>query len=1032
MVPAGEMPESFSPLRRITADWSWFFRPQYAPLAPAEPLSASPLRRAQAEELSYVLAASTLGLGALVIFAIHIRRYLVKRRQRQASSRATEEPEETNTSPPLDLTRPSVLSYLLETAAISPDRIALVGWVSEHRVELSYGTLATRITTVAYQLTTLETSSGAVVAVLLDRGIPQVVALLAALAADCIALPLDIMAPSDRLCHILGRTGPRTVIVDRDPGNLVAGASANFVKIKQDGSSLDIVAATTSGGDADRSLPQSLPTLVASHPAWLYFTSGSTGQPKGVVYSNSHLIHCGAAVLEGTAMTSETKMLQQSGCYWGASAYELFPTFMARGCLVVAPPNLQKDPRKLADLLVAEEVTAMCLLPKLLVLVLDAMDGQMQKAKHLRHVICTGEGLATRICERFLQSPAVSQARLHNSYGATESGTLWYTLPSTGLDTGDYPTFCPVGVPLAGAHVWIMDGNCETVQTGQVGEIFFGGQLSEGYWKDDVQTAANFRITPGFGRSYRTGDLGQWINGVVTVVGRADRQVKIRGVRVELEEVEVVACKCWDRIRAGGPKVKAACVTTLSDSPQLVLVVAPRVSSSELKALEEGCRTLLPKAYVPSHFLSLEELPTLANEKTDLRKLQDWVCTQLSSSVVVLDSLGLMRLMVREAVIENEVLQRCYVVWMMSDTLYHWIGTLPAAMPTWIVVTISAMAGPPVDVGFMWSLAFQDSRLEKGQTKPTLVWSLRDVAALLIYWLIGTLGFLRPASNGWPGMLACYRWFLRAYLQGRFVVWLFQRLEFRRWRIPAPIQVAFAVGLTLLMGQTTFDLSSLPDRAAKTLGVLFAVSCEQGACPVFAHPAQMFSVFYMLGYFYSQPVVKFLRSCCRDRFNGICSCFAAGMLYIAISFLISMWQPGMEDFTWATQGIRSFKYALVVLRDCAVSFALSLLLPFALSALPFSLRWWGRGILGTYVLQIFAVQEELASRMMEYPVLSQCPPLLFLALLVPTFVQMTFAGPFLFYLMATLTNMVQRLFEKIQSKGGARTSFNASTTESEV
>lgn len=960
-----------------------------------------PWTYAEERTIAYLMSGATLLLGASIIGLIHYYRYKVEQKALAAAELSSGKGHgEVNSSPPLDLSKPSVISYIQEHALAAPERTAMVGFQGSERVEVSYRELELRVRTVAQQLESLGNAPGAVIAVMLNRGIHQVVTSLAIVAAECTVLPIDLAAPPDRIRYLLQHSGARTAVVEgggSPPPGL--GTEVAFITVKDDGSSLEDVP----GSSSEQAAPQAKKELKGSKPAWLFFTSGSTGQPKGVVYTNAHLLHCGQSMVDGAGMTAESAVLYQTANYWAVASCEMVSPFIGGGRLIISPPETQKSPAGLVEILTNEKVTTACLTPKVLELVLDVLNSRKEVLPTLLDIVGMGDALPRSTCERFQQCGYIPNAKLHNLYGATESGTLWFTVPKDGLNPVLFPSFCPAGAPVAGSQVWIMNKERIPVKTGEVGEICFGGQLSDGYWRDPDLTRARFPTVPKYGRLYCSGDLGKWHHGVLTVAGRMDRQMKIRGIRVEPEEVEVLARKCWQELCGARYGANVACVATTGESPQLVLVLSPKATSEELKAVEDACKAGLPPGYVPSAFLSLERLPLLSNQKVDLAAVQTYATTEMAAGVPVLDSLGRMRVLVRGEVYENEIIQRCYIIWMMADVTFHWNYPYNPYLPLWIQVVLKGVTCPASDLGFMWSVAFQDSRVERGQTKPTLTWGVRDVYVVLLYWLIGCLAFISSDDPGWPGFTGNPRWFLRAYLEGKVLVWAFQKIETRVFPVPGLLQIWLALVLVLITDTELMDLAKyawMPTIMKKVLGVLVSSDCISTRCPLWKPETQWFAVFYLAGYHFAQPMVQLCRMIIKDRFDGICGCIAAGCTYWAIAWVVQLNMYNDLEIVLdpdAPQVVLPPQYAWAVVRHVVFGIIQCLLLPLAMSGIPFSLRWWGDTILGTFAFHTHFVIQQWASLMLQYPQFYMNPPLLLLMILLPTFVQLTWIGPTEYY-----------------------------------
>ncbi|OLQ05334.1 Linear gramicidin synthase subunit D [Symbiodinium microadriaticum] len=439
-------------------------------------------------------------------------------------------------------------------------------------------------------------------------------------------------------------------------------------------------------------------------------------------------------------------------------------------------------------------VDVLMITPSVLDLLLDVHELQKLRMplRGLKHITTVGEPLPCSVANRTVAMPNL-KATLRNFYGASESSCTIYQVPAHGVDLRVFPNKVPAGQPQPHADVYLMapgERPFRVVAEGEAGEVCFGGVLAKGYHKLPELTEAKF-VSTEHGRLYVTGDLGRWKDGVLEVIGRIDRQVKVNGVRVEPEEVEAVlrdfhmateveANNCnvapakpsyslllqdhlggdLENVAVHDRTVNRAAVVTTSGPAQLVAFIEPRTGCEvKLEEVQAHCRANLAPAYVPKYILLQPALPSLPNGKMDyaaLRAMADEHALQTTETV--LDSLGQMRSMSKWAVLENAVIHRCYAFWMLGVLLDHYAlcaMTLDPNDPTktnsqpfctalagasiapWSEVLLRSIGNDQDLFGFIMLGAYQDSRPDApNQPKKKLRLNWMDLYILFIYFFI--------------------------------------------------------------------------------------------------------------------------------------------------------------------------------------------------------------------------------------------------------------------------------------------------------
>jgi len=509
--------------------------------------------------------------------------------------------------------RPRTIHGLfLEQAERTPEAVALV-FEGER---MTYGELARRSGQLAREL---GVGPEARVAVSLSRSIRLVETLLAVLQAGAAYVPLDPDDPPERREWISADCGAALVIDDSGAGGEGAGAPPQEAQARSPGFQPGVREIRIScsspfrgvgeGADGRSTRPGLKPGATRLHPppegaaapksapmrgdgdnlAYVIYTSGTTGRPKGAMVPHGAAVNHLLWAQSAYGLKPEDAGLLKTPIGFDVSIRELFWPLSVGARVVIARPGGERDPEYLAGLIEREGVKVVNLVPSLLAALLD-FDPPVKR------IIAGGEALSAELAERVLEK-GIS---LHNHYGPTETAvnaTAWECRP------GERPV--PIGRPIANVRIDLLDG---WGRLGAVGEVHVGGAgVGRGYLHRPDLTAERFVPDPREpgARRYRTGDLARWrADGVLEWVGRIDHQLKVRGFRVEPEEIEA-ALAAW---------VKEAAVVAREGA--LVAYVVGNVDGLREKLAER-----LPAWLVPSAFVAIEELPRTPSGKVDRRAL---------------------------------------------------------------------------------------------------------------------------------------------------------------------------------------------------------------------------------------------------------------------------------------------------------------------------------------------------------------------------------------------------------------------------
>ncbi|MEO3752517.1 amino acid adenylation domain-containing protein [Streptomyces sp. B6B3] len=421
--------------------------------------------------------------------------------------------------------------------------------------ELSYAELNAWANRLAHRLIANGTRPGDVVAVSLPRSLELVVALLAVLRAGAAYLPVDTGYPPERIAYLLADARP---VANLDDPAAVRAAR-------------DDHPAGPPEGRADDRAPEV--GLRAEHPAYVIYTSGSTGRPKGVAVSHRAILNRLLWMRDAYGFGPDDRVLQKTPSGFDVSVWEFFAPLLAGATLVVARPEGHRDPRYLARLVQEQRISTIHFVPSMLDTFLN--EPAAARCTSLRRIFCSGEALSPALAGRLHDT--LPDAELHNLYGPTEAAvdvTYWHSTP--GADV------VPIGAPVWNTRVYVLDGGLRPVPPGVVGELYLAGtQLATGYLDRPGLTAERFVACPFGGpgeRMYRTGDLVRWdAAGRLVFLGRVDDQVKLRGFRVELGEIEAVlreqdnvaqAAVLVREDRAGDPRLVAYVVADVAAAPE--------------------------------------------------------------------------------------------------------------------------------------------------------------------------------------------------------------------------------------------------------------------------------------------------------------------------------------------------------------------------------------------------------------------------------------------------------------------------------
>ncbi|EMF20825.1 enterobactin non-ribosomal peptide synthetase EntF [Citrobacter freundii] len=491
----------------------------------------------------------------------------------------------------------------------TPDAPAL----ADARYQFSYREMRQQVVALASLLRERGVRPGDSVAVALPRSVFLTLAVHGIVEAGAAWLPLDTGYPDDRLRMMLEDAKPKLLIATE-------GQLARFS---------DIPGLESLCYDSPLPAEDAAPLALSqpNHTAYIIFTSGSTGRPKGVMVGQTAIINRLLWMQNHYPLTADDVVAQKTPCSFDVSVWEFFWPFIAGAKLVMAEPEAHRDPLAMQQFFARYGVTTTHFVPSMLAAFVASLTPETarESCASLKRVFCSGEALPADLCREWEQ---LTHAPLHNLYGPTEAAVdvSWY--PAWGEDlaavTGNS---VPIGYPVWNTGLRILDAMMRPVPFGVAGDLYLTGiQLAQGYLGRPDLTASRFIADPfNVGeRMYRTGDVARWLeNGAVEYLGRSDDQLKIRGQRIELGEIDRVMQQLPDVEHA----VAHACVfnqaaATGGDARQLVgYLVSQSGLPLDTAVLRERLREKLPAHMVPTVLLQLAELPLSANGKLDRKAL---------------------------------------------------------------------------------------------------------------------------------------------------------------------------------------------------------------------------------------------------------------------------------------------------------------------------------------------------------------------------------------------------------------------------
>ena len=496
---------------------------------------------------------------------------------------------------------------------LNPNNVALIDGESQWR----YGELDQKSTELAIYLQSIGVKRGELVGVCTTRSSRMIVAILGILKAGGAYVPLDPNSPEERVHFILQNSQINTVLTEESQNVTEINSKIRIVNLDRDSECIL--------KHADKNDLKTV-DITGELPAYVLYTSGSTGQPKGVVVSHNNVVSLLDSLLpEMTSQGSGEVWAQYHSFSFDLSVWEIFGCLCSGGTLVLVPWLVSRQPDKFLDLIKETKVTNLLQTPTAFsALLQEVVSDSSDRFRSVQKLLFCGEVLPQAVIDLWFTTKYALGTKMYNLYGPTEA-TVFTTIKLIESSTAHQVGISDIGLPLSNAGVVILDSKFQLVPIGVPGEIFItGSAVAQGYYNRVDLTKEKFIPNPFTDNEpesmYRTGDMGCYLSsGSIGILGRIDRQVKIRGFRIELGEIESALVECEG--------VQAAAVKVFEVKPgdqRIIGYIVPSTKQGfESKHLRSALKKKIPDYMLPSTIISLESLPMNTSGKVDLFALPE-------------------------------------------------------------------------------------------------------------------------------------------------------------------------------------------------------------------------------------------------------------------------------------------------------------------------------------------------------------------------------------------------------------------------
>lgn len=500
-----------------------------------------------------------------------------------------------------------------EQAACRPNAVAAI----YEKQQITYQALNQRANRLAHFLIDAGIGPDDIVALLAERNIDYLTAILAVHKAGAAFLPLDPRHPSARLAQILHQSESPFILTSPTYQNVVSEALSSLNTNPR----MALIKDAIQDLRPDDNLPQ---RCSMSNLAYVMFTSGSTGTPKGVMVEHLGMLNHNLAKIADLQMTERDTLAQIGPQSFDIMVWQFVAPLIVGGKVHIFRDEIAYNPLALVEHIQAANISILQLVPAFLNTVVQEANatGRIPTFPDLRWIVPTGEALPTELCRQWLK--LYPHIPLLNTYGSTECSDDQCHYPIHTAPPPDYPMpIMTIGTPIQNMSMYILDQWLQPVPIGAVGELYVGGiGVGRGYLKDPERTQKSFIANPFIKQDgaciYKTGDQGRYMSdGTIEFLGRVDHMVKVRGFRIELGEIESHLSQ--------HPAIKHVVVIVREDTPNNKHIVAYYVPDAQqapsLADLRNYVAAKLPDYMVPSAFVTMEALPLTANGKIDRKNL---------------------------------------------------------------------------------------------------------------------------------------------------------------------------------------------------------------------------------------------------------------------------------------------------------------------------------------------------------------------------------------------------------------------------
>jgi amino acid adenylation domain-containing protein len=474
--------------------------------------------------------------------------------------------------------------------------------------KLNYTSLEFKSRNIASTLVVAGVAKGDIVGLYVPRNIELVVLILGIMRAGAVYLPLDPSQPSERIHAIVKESHLKWILATKELKKKI---------------SCDVTIIT----EYVFSEPCTLPVVSGKDLAYIIYTSGSTGIPKGVMVEHRGMLNHLLAKIDALKITSKDRVAQNAAMTFDISIWQMFAPLLVGGSTEIITDKNAHDPYLLLQDVEDKKITILEIVPSMLQMLLEL--APEYKISSLGWLISTGEELDVKLAKNWIS--IYPQIPLLNAYGPTECSddvTHYFITSVDCLDTDAVP----IGKPIHNIQIYILDRDQSIVPTGTVGEICVtGAGVGPGYLFDTVKTTQSFIKNPfGFGRMYKTGDLGRYLaDGRIMFLGRVDTQVKVRGYRIELREIELVLESYPDVERS----IVLAREVDNSHDKNLVAYIKGKCAVEDIKQYLKG---KLPDYMVPNYILMVKEFKKTKNGKIDRNELSRRILCSKTKNLLVI------------------------------------------------------------------------------------------------------------------------------------------------------------------------------------------------------------------------------------------------------------------------------------------------------------------------------------------------------------------------------------------------------------